>query len=99
GVADASMRREIVDHALAVIEMPGFSALFGPGSLAEAPIAAVVGEAVIAGTVDRLCISDDLIQVVDFKTSRIAPLAVEEVPVAHIRQMAAYVSALRVIFP
>jgi len=99
GVADASMRREIVDHALAVIEMPGFSALFGPGSLAEAPIAAVVGEAVIAGTVDRLCISDDLIQVVDFKTGRIAPLAVEEVPVAHIRQMAAYVSALRVIFP
>ncbi|SCW46724.1 DNA helicase/exodeoxyribonuclease V, subunit A [Sphingobium faniae] len=99
GVGEAAQRREIVDHALQVVEEPGFAALFGPGSLAEAPIAAVVGEAVIAGTVDRLCIEDDLIQLVDFKTGRIVPLSLEEVPVAHVRQMAAYVAALRVIFP
>ncbi|EQA97605.1 double-strand break repair helicase AddA [Sphingobium baderi] len=99
GAADMALRREVVDHALAVIEAPGFSTLFGPGSLAEAPIAAVVGETVIAGTVDRLCVGEDLIQLVDFKTGRIAPLSIEEVPAAHVRQMAAYVSALRVIFP
>ncbi len=99
GVADASMRHDVIDHALRVIDDPAFAALFGPESLAEAPIAAVVGEAVIAGTVDRLRVTDDLVQVVDFKTGRIAPLSVEEVPAAHVRQMAAYAAALGVIFP
>lgn len=99
GAADASMRREIVDHALHIIEAPAFSALFEQEALAEAPIAAVVGETVVAGTVDRLCIGKDMIQLVDFKTGRIAPMSIEDVPTAHIRQMAAYVSALQVIFP
>ena len=54
---------------------------------------------VISGTVDRLCIGPDRVQVVDFKTGRIAPLSVEEVPAAHVRQMAAYAAALQVIFP
>jgi len=54
---------------------------------------------VIAGTVDRLRISDDVVQLVDFKTGRISPLGIEEVPLAHIRQMAAYSAALQVIFP
>jgi ATP-dependent helicase/nuclease subunit A len=62
-------------------------------------VAAVVGEVVVAGTVDRLCVSPDLVQVVDFKTGRIAPLTPEEVPSAHVRQMAAYAAALQVIFP
>jgi ATP-dependent helicase/nuclease subunit A len=73
--------------------------LFGPDALAEAPIAAVVGEAVIAGTADRLCVGPDRIQLVDFKTGRVAPLTLADVPVAHIRQMAAYAAALGVIFP
>jgi ATP-dependent helicase/nuclease subunit A len=36
---------------------------------------------------------------VDFKTGRIAPLSVQEVPIAHVRQMAAYAAALQVVFP
>lgn len=99
GVVDAAARQDIVRHALRVIDEPGFSALFGPGALAEAPIAAVVGEDVIAGTVDRLCVGADHVQLVDFKTGRVAPLSVEEVPLSHVRQMAAYVAALEVIFP
>ncbi|BBF70242.1 double-strand break repair helicase AddA [Sphingomonas bisphenolicum] len=99
GVEDAAQRHDLIDQAIGVIEAPDFAALFGPDALAEAPIAAVVGEAVIAGTIDRLCIGADRIQLVDFKTGRIAPLTLAEVPTAHIRQMAAYVAALGVIFP
>lgn len=99
GLGDAARRHDVIEQALRVIEDPRFAALFGPDALAEAPIAAVVGEAVIAGTVDRLRIGDDLVQLVDFKTGRISPLAVEEVPLAHVRQMAAYAAALQVIFP
>ncbi|MBH1992335.1 MAG: double-strand break repair helicase AddA [Sphingomonadaceae bacterium] len=99
GETDATVRQDVIAQALRVIEAPDFAALFGPGALAEAPIAAVVGEVVIAGTVDRLCIGADRIQFVDFKTGRVAPLSLADVPVAHIRQMAAYAAALRVIFP
>ncbi|HKY80072.1 MAG TPA: double-strand break repair helicase AddA [Sphingobium sp.] len=99
GVTDASLRHDVIAQALRVIEDPQFADLFGPGALAEAPIAAVVGETVIAGTADRLCIGRARVQIVDFKTGRIAPLSLEEVPLAHIRQMAAYAAALEVIFP
>ncbi|WP_150291324.1 double-strand break repair helicase AddA [Sphingobium estronivorans] len=99
GLGDPARRHDVIDQALRVIEDPQFSALFGPDALGEAPIAAVVGEAVIAGTVDRLRISNDLVQLVDFKTGRVSPLSVAEVPLAHVRQMAAYSAALQVIFP
>lgn len=99
GLADPARRHDVIEQALRVIENPQFAGLFGPDALAEAPIAAVVGEAVIAGTVDRLRISDDLVQLVDFKTGRISPLGIGEVPLAHVRQMAAYAAALQVIFP
>ncbi|WP_420145072.1 double-strand break repair helicase AddA [Sphingobium sp.] len=99
GVGDPARRHDIIEQALGVIDAPDFSALFAPDALAEAPIAAVVGEMVISGTVDRLCIGADRIQLVDFKTGRMAPLTLADVPTAHIRQMAAYAAALAVIFP
>lgn len=99
GVSDIAQRHDVINQALTVIEAPEFAALFGPDALAEAPIAAVVGEAVIVGTVDRLCVGPDRIQLADFKTGRVAPLTLDQVPVAHIRQMAAYAAALAVIFP
>lgn len=99
GAEDAAVRQDVIAQALRVIEAPDFADLFGPDALAEAPIAAVVGEAVIAGTVDRLCVGPDRIQLVDFKTGRVAPLGVDDVPTAHVRQMAAYAAALAVIFP
>jgi ATP-dependent helicase/nuclease subunit A len=99
GASDSALRHDVIAQALRVIEDSDFAPLFKPGALAEAPVAAVVGEVVVAGTVDRLCVSPDLVQVVDFKTGRIAPLTPEEVPSAHVRQMAAYAAALQVIFP
>ncbi|MEA3540525.1 MAG: double-strand break repair helicase AddA [Pseudomonadota bacterium] len=99
GLDDAGGRRDLIAQALRVIDAPDFAGLFGPDALAEAPIAAVVGEAVIAGTVDRLCVGPDVVQFVDFKTGRVAPLTLADVPSSHIRQMAAYAAALAVIFP
>ena len=71
-----------------------------PDALAEAPIAAVVaGGAVVSGTVDRLLVAPDRILVADFKTGRDPPADAGAIPAAHLRQMAAYRAALRVIFP
>ncbi|MHA3840135.1 double-strand break repair helicase AddA [Sphingomonas aestuarii] len=98
GIDDESEREGLANNALGVIDDPRFADLFGPDALAEAPIAAVVDGAVVAGTVDRLLVTETRIRVVDFKTSRHAPAGIEAVPDAHVRQMAAYVAALSVVF-
>jgi ATP-dependent helicase/nuclease subunit A len=99
GVQDERIRAELIDSALSIIDDPNFSRLFSADALAEAPIAAIVGEDVIAGTVDRLSVSDSHVQVVDFKTGRMVPDGPADVPRPHVRQMAAYAAALEVIFP
>jgi len=99
GIGETEHRQELIKEALAVLENPSWANLFSPDSLAEAPIAAVVDEHVISGTVDRLLITDDHIKVVDFKTGRKVPDIIDKAPIAYLRQMAAYVSALEKIFP
>jgi ATP-dependent helicase/nuclease subunit A len=100
GVEDASERTGLIDDACRIVEDPRFAALFGPEALAEAPVAAVVaGGIVVAGTVDRLLVGAERILIADFKTGRRVPETLAEIPAAHLRQMAAYRAALRVIFP
>ncbi|KQN91756.1 DNA helicase UvrD [Sphingomonas sp. Leaf67] len=99
GVDDATLRDRVTRDAMAILDDPVFTDLFGPDALAEAPIAAVVGTQVVAGTVDRLCIGETVVRVVDFKTGRRVPPAIDDVPVYHLKQMAAYAAALAVIFP
>ncbi|RVT40879.1 double-strand break repair helicase AddA [Sphingobium algorifonticola] len=99
GVKDTRERAALVAHVLAVLNDSAFATLFSPEALAEAPIAAVVGGDVISGTVDRLLVTPDRVQIVDFKTGRSVPTAADAVPLSHLRQMAAYAAALAVIFP
>jgi ATP-dependent helicase/nuclease subunit A len=99
GIVDAELRASLIKDSLAVIEDPAYAALFGPDALAEAPIAGVVGGEVIAGTVDRLVVTDDAVLVIDFKTGRRVPTSPSACPVPHLRQMAAYYALLSTIFP
>ena len=99
GINDPADAGAIIDAVSAVIDHPEWSAIFGSDALAEAPIAAVVGAYVVAGKVDRLLVEAERVVVVDFKTSRRPPVSLESLPVAHVRQMAAYAAALRLIFP
>jgi ATP-dependent helicase/nuclease subunit A len=89
----------LISQAMAVIEHPDWAELFAPGALAEVPIAALVGERVVAGTIDRLLIAGDRIRLVDFKTARRPPERLEQVPTATLRQMAAYAAALEATYP
>ncbi|MGA1797383.1 double-strand break repair helicase AddA [Sphingomonas sp. 4RDLI-65] len=100
GVEDGTARAEIIASVAAVLDDPRFADLFGADTLAEAPIAATLSDGiVVSGTVDRLLIETDRIRVVDFKTGRRAPLGLADVPEYHLKQIAAYAEALRVIFP
>jgi ATP-dependent helicase/nuclease subunit A len=100
GVGDATVRRALVADACRVVDDPANAELFTPAALAEAPIAAVIGDGlVVSGTVDRLLVREDCIVLADFKTGRKAPASLAEIPLAHLRQMAAYAEALKRIFP
>ena len=95
----APAREEMVGAALAVLAHPDWAELFAPGSLAEVPIAATVGGQVVAGTIDRLQITQTMIRVVDFKSARQVPANLDAIPVAILRQMSAYAAALEVTYP
>jgi ATP-dependent helicase/nuclease subunit A len=100
GVEDEELRRALTRDACRIIADPAHAELFGPDALAEAPIAAVLPSGiVVAGTVDRLLVREDRVLLVDFKTGRRVPATPEQIPVPHLRQMAAYSAALRIIFP
>lgn len=92
-------RDEMLEHALAVLDHPEWQALFSPAALAEVPLAATVGESVIAGTVDRLLVREDSVLVADFKTARHPPRSLADIPPSTLRQLAAYAAALGVIYP
>ncbi len=92
-------RAEMAAAALRVLEDPQFAHIFAPDALAEVPLAATVGGIVVAGTADRLLVSDEAITVVDYKTTRRPPRSAQDVPTATIKQMAAYAAALEAIYP
>ncbi len=96
---DATTQAAMLAQVLAVLDDPRHAALFGPGSLAEVPFSALVDGRVIAGTVDRLIVDDRLVRVIDYKTGSNVPATVAAIGAGYMRQMAAYVATLRVIFP
>lgn len=92
-------RAAMVSAALSVLAEPAWADLFAPDALAEVPIAATVGGQVVVGTIDRMVILPDRIRLVDFKTARRPPESLDAVPVAILRQMAAYAAALEAAYP
>jgi len=61
GVSDAAVRDDLVSQVCGILSDPRFADLFGPRSLGEAPLAATLPDGrVIAGTMDRLLVEEDL---------------------------------------
>jgi ATP-dependent helicase/nuclease subunit A len=83
----------------AVMAHPDFTPVFAPGSLAEVPLTAVLGQAVLSGQIDRLVVTADAVLIVDYKTTARPPATAADVPLAYLRQMAAYRLAVKRIYP
>ena len=98
GLAPAE-REGLAEEVLAVLAAPEIAPLFGPGSLAEVPIAGRIGERAFSGRIDRLLIGETDVDLIDFKTNREPPARPEDVPAAYIRQLATYRALLREIYP
>ncbi len=102
---DPASEAEIADcltEAERVLTAPALADLFGPEALAEVAVTARIDALegrVIDGIIDRLVLLPDRIIAVDFKTNAVVPDTAAEVPDGLLRQMGAYVLALRQIYP
>jgi len=96
---DAATAAAIAGETLAVLDDPAFAALFGPGSMAEVPLAGVLGGRAVSGQVDRLVVTAESVLVADYKTNRPPPATPAEVAPAYLRQMAVYRALLERIYP
>ncbi|MEO1198312.1 MAG: double-strand break repair helicase AddA [Pseudomonadota bacterium] len=99
-----SERITLVDTALRLVADPMLAPLFGPGSRAEVEISGRLdledGRSVTAaGRVDRLVIGDDIIDIIDFKSSLHPPDAVEAMPEAVLDQLSLYRALVTRAFP
>ena len=60
----------------------------------------LVGETLyISGQIDRVLVTPDEVTIIDYKTNRPPPARPEDVPAVYLRQLAAYRSAIALIFP
>jgi ATP-dependent helicase/nuclease subunit A len=96
---DPEEQKTLARQVMAILDNPALTALFGPESLAEVPLTALVGKRAISGQVDRLVVTNDNVIIVDYKTGR-SPAGTESViPHAYFRQMSAYRAVLRQVLP
>jgi ATP-dependent helicase/nuclease subunit A len=84
---------------MALLDDPGFAALFGAGSAAEVPVVGLLDGRALAGQIDRLVVTADAVLIVDYKTLRPAPRTEDEVPPLYLDQLAAYRAAVAAVYP
>lgn len=92
-------RAATLAEVMRLLRLPELAAAFGPGSLAEAPIAGRVNGLPLAGQVDRMLVTPERVLILDYKTNRPPPEEIGGVPALYLRQMAAYRALLRQVFP
>ena len=96
-------RAAMARQALAILDDKKFAEIFAPGSRAEVPIVGRIARAgripiPVAGQVDRLAVTADTVLIADYKTDRIVPHRLGEVP-PYVTQLALYRAVLAGIFP
>jgi len=92
-------REEISREVLAILRNPDFAPLFGPSSRAEVPITGLAGDRIVSGQIDRLCVLDNEVWIVDYKTNRLPPPDASGIPPVYLDQLSAYCSVLKEIYP
>ena len=100
----ADDQAQMIREVMAVLDDSRFAALFAPGTRAEVPIVGRIDRAGrrplnVSGQVDRLAVTDGLVLIGDYKTGRAIPQRIEDVPPAHITQLALYRAVLRTLYP
>lgn len=99
-IPDPDLCADALAEVEALLLRPGLAPLFAADTLAEVALTAPLAGRVLQGTVDRLILPiDGPILVVDFKSNRLVPETLDQVPEGILRQMGAYQLAVSAIYP
>lgn len=94
---------EIISEVFAVLEHPDYAQFFADGSRAEVSLAgrasALPKGAVFNGQIDRLCVGENDVWILDYKSNRPPPEDIKGVAPLYVRQMAAYRALTRELYP
>lgn len=97
------MGEEIIHEVFTVLDHPEYSKIFGPGSRAEVSLAGSASGLpdglYLNAQIDRICVTDDEVFIVDYKSNRPPPTDPEDVSALYLGQMAAYRELAREIYP
>jgi ATP-dependent helicase/nuclease subunit A len=99
---DEAQRAEMIAAAFSVLDDARFAPVFGPGSRAEVALTGALpgpSNVAINGRIDRLVVTPDRVLVIDYKTNRPAPDALDRVDPAYVLQAAVYVAVLKRLYP
>ena len=98
---DEKIQQEWACEILAVLSSHSY--LFDDNSMAEVPVSGVLKiegvDCPISGIIDRMCVGDDTVWIVDFKSNRPAPKTVSDVPEVYKIQLDIYKRLVQNIYP
>lgn len=89
----------LLTEVRSVLKAPELAFVFAEGTLAETPLSGTVSGQRFHGVIDRLIITSEKVQAVDFKTNMTVPTSPELCPEGLLRQMGAYAAILGQIYP
>jgi ATP-dependent helicase/nuclease subunit A len=92
-------RTALAAEVLAVLSDSRFAPLFAPDSRAEVPIVGRLPAGDVSGQVDRLAVTDTAVLIADYKTNRLPPRSLEDVPADYVTQLALYRAVLAALYP
>jgi ATP-dependent helicase/nuclease subunit A len=100
----AAEQAEMARQVLSILNDLIFAEAFGPGSRAEVPVVGRLARAgvpaiAVSGQVDRLAVTRESVLIVDYKTDRMPPRTLAEVPPPYVAQLALYRAVLACIYP
>ncbi len=95
----------IFNEIINIIENEEFAPIFSKNSIAEMPFHGLIEEKVngelfaVTGIIDRIVITKNNIYIIDYKTNRIPPKNIADIPSQYIKQMQMYKETLKKIYP
>jgi ATP-dependent helicase/nuclease subunit A len=97
-------RGTLAKQVLALLNEPGLTTLFAPGSRAEVAVAGRLKRLdgstfLVSGQIDRLVVTASEVRIVDYKTNHNPPRKLVAAPKAYIRQLALYCGVLAKLYP
>ena len=97
---DAAEGDAILREVVRLLEDPRFAALFAEGSRAEVPIVGILPDGrQVSGQADRLAVTSKDVLIADYKSNRIVPGRIADVPPDYVTQLALYRAVLRRLYP